>query len=152
MRIESRIPSIKNMKDWRRFAGPKKKSHWKKSRRVERVEGRLQGLFDLGAEALEEAEELRYQLLTANAGTLAYAQEEGADLAVLIVQVFETKETERKKLNRNDADYRAFVDRLRNLNPDAGNCGGLEGPFNIPGAGRYDRPVELLFGKVVTIC
>ena len=55
---------------------------------------------------------LRYQLLSALAGTLADAREQGAATAVLLVHEFDTDKTTEKLHARNAADLEAFVGRL----------------------------------------
>ena len=55
---------------------------------------------------------IRYQLLSALAGTLADAREQGAATAVLLVHEFDTDKTTKKLHERNAADLDAFVGRL----------------------------------------
>ena len=55
---------------------------------------------------------LRYQLLSALAGTLADAREGGATTAVLLVHEFDTDKTIERLHARNAADLDAFVGRL----------------------------------------
>lgn len=121
------------------------------SRAVDRIENLCKGLFGIETDLLDEVASLRYQLLTATAGTLAYANEEGASVAVLLVHVFKTHATSDDKLLRNDTDYTEFLRRLHKTDPEAGKSGDLEGPFHLPGNDLYKDPVPLYVGKVVTV-
>ena len=58
-----------------------------------------------------KAATLRYQLLTAAAGTLAYAGQVGASTAVMLVHEFVTDKTTDKH-SQNEADYAAFLHRV----------------------------------------
>ncbi len=75
---------------------------------------------------------LRYQLLTAAAGSLAYAAAQCATAAVMVVHEFETSETRAELHARNGADYNAFLLRLGCL-PGATLAPGLCGPVMVPG-------------------
>jgi hypothetical protein len=91
---------------------------------------------------------LRYQLLTAAAGTLAFAEQIRASRAVLLVHEFASSETDDKLHRRNDRDLRNFVRRLsagtvREVPPDV-----LAGPFRVPERPLFSAPAELYIGKV----
>jgi len=121
-----------------------------RSNKKRRIDGLLEGILGLDTCSPETVAKLRYQLLTAAAGTLAYAQAERADLAVLIVHVFRTKKTTDAKIEKNNKDYEAFLQSLKAVDTDAGTCGDFQGPFVLPGGDRYDNPTPLLVGKVET--
>lgn len=92
---------------------------------------------------------MRYQLMTAAAGTLAMAQRHGAGRAVLVVHEFRSEETSLAKLNANAKDLDAFVKRLSRgevkvVTPDV-----LHGPFAVPGAPLFATPAALYVGKVL---
>jgi hypothetical protein len=91
---------------------------------------------------------LRYQLLTALAGTLAYAQQSDAKIAVLVVHEFVTSMTSAENHRKNARDYAAFLERLR-VSADERRQE-LLGPVAIPGAPLFGSPATLLIGKVVT--
>jgi hypothetical protein len=82
------------------------------SRGIQRVEELVQSLFRRRLKGHPHVADLRYQLLTAAAGTLAYAVKESVSIAVLILHEFVTEETNDDNLARNDRDYRDFVYRL----------------------------------------
>ena len=92
---------------------------------------------------------LRYQLLTAVAGTLAYAEMLNAHRGVLVVHEFHTAHTSSRLLAGNAADLDRFVARLsqgavRSIEP-----GVLAGPFNVPGEPLFPCQVSLYIGKAV---
>ena len=120
-----------------------------RSRGVQRVQDLVRAILPPHSNGLPRVGELRYQLLTAAAGTLAYAAQEKASLAVLIVHEFITDNTrdERRALNAADLDH--FVQRL------AGNATAtigydlLMGPFSVPETSPF-RGTALLVGKVAS--
>lgn len=84
-----------------------------RSRGVRRVEDLVRALLPPRSKGLPHVCDLRYQLLTAVAGTLAYAAMEGASLAVLIVHEFLTDKTSDKRHAENAADYGALPAPVR---------------------------------------
>jgi hypothetical protein len=119
------------------------------SKGVERVEGLSRSLFQPGGKP--RIADLRYQLLTAAAGTIAYAIASEASLAVLIVHEFVTSKTSDANHARNGEDYRAFLARLRCGSTAASKqSGGLEGPFQVPGKPLFEKAPPLLVGKITT--
>lgn len=121
-----------------------------KSNKLQRGKNLLASILGVEGEAPEDVLNLRYQLFTATAGTLAYAKESGADVAVLLVHVFQTSATDDKKLRSNDDDFNAFLDHLRSCQPEAGQCGQLAGPFHFPESDYISYSIPLYIGKVVT--
>lgn len=91
---------------------------------------------------------LRYQLLAAVAGTLAFAARNDAPLAALVVHEFVTDRTRDARHHANAADLREFIERLGASSSSAGPW--LVGPISIPGAPLFRPGAELLIGKVVT--
>ncbi|HEY0277692.1 MAG TPA: hypothetical protein VGC32_05445 [Solirubrobacterales bacterium] len=107
----------------------------------DRIEGLVAALGPAGSTEKEVAD-LRYQLFTAAAGTLAAAAEHGADQAVLCVQVFATEKTDPAKRDANAADLRAFVKTVLGLEP--GNDGSwIAGPAFVPGKGLIPSTIPL---------
>lgn len=94
---------------------------------------------------------LRYQLLTAAAGTVLQAVRDGADRAVLIVHEFRSDEVDPRKLQANDNDLRAFLQTLSDGAAELQN-GKLVGPWRMKVEGASPAHVDLLIGKVVTVC
>ena len=121
-----------------------------KSKRRERISQLTEAIFGTSGGTSPEELLLRYQLLTAVAGAVAYASEHKADIAVLVVHVFEPEGKKTKASERNDRDWAEFLAQLsRSCNtPLKGE--GLEGPFLLPGGGRLEKGMPLLIGKVVT--
>lgn len=93
--------------------------------------------------------ELRYQLLTGTAGTLAHARSSGAKAAVFVVHEFVTSLTARRNLDRNQTDLDAFVHRLSGGRVTSVASGKLVGPFRVPGAPLFESPADLYIGKAV---
>jgi hypothetical protein len=101
------------------------------------------------AKGAPKAVDLRYQLLTATAGSLAYAVKEGADAALLLVHEFVTDRTNDARHTVNSRDLAAFVQRLT-ATADAPTLTApwLLGPFNVPS--KSWETVPLFIGKVET--
>ena len=88
-------------------------------------------------------------MLTATAGTLAYAALEHAPLAVLVVHEFVTNKTDDKRHAANFVDYRSFLQRLAAKAAFTDNIQPLLGPFALPESSAF-REIQLFVGKVVT--
>jgi hypothetical protein len=121
-----------------------------KSRGIARIEGLVKALFHPHIQGMPKLTDIRYQLITATAGTLAYALQNGANLAVLIVHEFITAKTQDERHAINRADYSAFLHRLSGEKALADNPVGLLGPFKVPGKPLFESTPELFVGKVVT--
>lgn len=120
-----------------------------RSRGVRRVEDLVRALLPPRSKGLTHVCDLRYQLLTAVAGTLAYAAIQDAPLAVLIVHEFITGKTSDKRHAENAADYERFLHRFAG-NPLSGDAPHSSvGPFAVPGASPF-RGTPLLIGKIVS--
>lgn len=104
------------------------------------------------SEGLPHVDDLCYQLLTAAAGTLAYARENQADIAVLVIHEFLTARTDDAKHARNDMAYRDFTSRLSGVCRYDTNMVGILGPFLVPGLPLFSRVPPLLIGKAITDC
>lgn len=92
---------------------------------------------------------MRYQLLTATAGTLAMAGLHHATRAVLIVHEFQSEQTSRTKLKVNSRDLDAFVNRLSRGEVKSVKPAELYGPFTVPGGDLFAAPASLYVGKAV---
>ena len=128
-----------------------------RSRGVRRIEELVRAVLPPRAAGAAAVTELRYQLLTAVAGSIAFAAGAGrgggapAQVAVMIVHEFETRETRAERLQRNDADFRAFLGRLGVAGRE-GTEAALYGPIAVPGESLWDAPARLYVGKVRTRC
>jgi hypothetical protein len=122
------------------------------SRGVQRVEDLVRAQFKPRAAGQPPVGKLRYQLLTAVAGTLAYAIAEHADTAVLVVHEFLTNKTKDHLHARNAKDYDAFLTRLGAAETVDAKRFSLAGPFLVPGAPIFHGTPALMIGKVTTNC
>ena len=117
--------------------------HNARSRGVRRVEDLVRGLLPSRTKGLPHVGVLRYQLLTAVAGTLAYAAMEEASLAVLIIHEFVTDKTRDKRHAKNAEDYNRFLHRFTGKAISSDAAHGLVGPIALPNASPF-RGVPLL--------
>ena len=92
---------------------------------------------------------LRYQLLTAVAGSLAWARQREAPRAVLVIHEFHTSQTSARKLQGNALDLDLFVTRLTAGTVRGLAVGSLVGPIRVPGDPLFDKPADLYLGKIV---
>ena len=112
------------------------------SKGVERIR-QLAAVFGLDLEQRETLD-LRYQLLTLTAATLAEARRQFADRAVIIVQEFVTPITNAENRARNARDLEEF---LRTV---LGHAGGI-GPDTIAGPFAGDGLCRLHVAKAQTV-
>jgi hypothetical protein len=94
----------------------------------------------------EKLGRIRYQLLTAAAGTIAFARASDATIAILIVHEFHTTRTDDALHRSNAADLDRFTRRLTAGTISQVREGKLEGP--IPISAGSAPPVYLYVGKV----
>ena len=127
----------------RRVASPR-------SRGVDRIQGLAGTLFTPNTTpGIPRVVELRYQLLTASAAALAFAQRTGADRAVVLIHEFRTALTEERNLRRNALDLTRFVRRLSGDPSQDVEPGRLYGPFTVPGPRQDGSAPGLYVGKAV---
>ena len=119
---------------------------------VGRAQDLIRALLPVRFKGLPHLGKLRYQLLTAIAGTLAYAVEHEAALGVLVVHEFDTYKTQAERHARNAADYGAFLHRLGGGSAGQQEPTGLQGPFVVPGSPLFETVPPILIGKVTTTC
>jgi len=122
------------------------------SQGVERVADLVRSLLPPHVKGQPKAGALRYQLLTAVAGSLAYARQTGASIAVMVIHEFLTDKTRDSKHAKNEQDYRAFVNRLTGVLSDAHEPTPRLGFFTVPGAPLFAGGSRLLIGKLLTDC
>jgi hypothetical protein len=120
-----------------------------RSGKVDRIVELAQSLFRPQAGNEPPVTSLRYQLLTATAGTLAHAIGIGADRAVLMVHEFVTSKTAAQLLAENHADLSRFVARLSSGSITSVETGVLYGPFALPGEPLFEKPAAFYVGKAV---
>lgn len=95
---------------------------------------------------------LRYQLLTALAGSIAFAAQHEAKHAVLIIHEFLTDLTADRKHRANGVDLDLFVRRLTAGRAQHVTPGQLMGPIRIPGSPLFSDAPDLYIGKIVSNC
>jgi hypothetical protein len=98
-----------------------------------RVEALATALLPPWREGLSHLGDLRYQLLTAIAGTLAWAREVGGSRAVFVVHEFVTDQTSDRKHDQNATDLNRFLERVSDGSITNLPDGVLVGPLNVPG-------------------
>jgi hypothetical protein len=92
--------------------------------------------------------DLRYQLLTGIAGTLAWAREIGATRAGFAVHAFVTDHSRDDKHAQNASDLNRFLERLSDGVIPTLSAGVLAGPLRVPGDKRIPS-LPLYVGKAV---
>lgn len=116
-----------------------------RSRVPERFELLCRGVLGLGPEC-DDARGVRYQLLTAVAGTLVEAEQHSADVALFIVHEFLGR-TDPAKVAANAADLDRFVTLLSRGSTEDVPPGTLVGPFSVPGNAHFGPTDRLFVGK-----
>ena len=106
-------------------------------------------LFDVRAGDEARVSELRYQLLTAMAGTLVLAKSMNATRGVVIVHEIISASCTQAKLDANHRDLGRFLGRLSKGTVTEMQSGILYGPFTVLGTPLFDAPAALYFGKAV---
>jgi hypothetical protein len=91
---------------------------------------------------------LRYQLFTAVAGTLAFAHQSSAELAVFIIHEFVTDCTRDQDHKANALDLDAFVCRLSDGAIRGLRSGEIVGPFPVAENSYWPSKPALYIGKV----
>lgn len=112
--------------------------------RIQQLVVALLGPRQNGEPALND---IRYQLLTATAGALCKAEEQGLDRAVLLIHEFVTEKTSDEKHDVNARDLNSFVARLSHGAVTSVQPEYLYGPFTVPGAPLLSTKVNLFVGK-----
>jgi hypothetical protein len=92
--------------------------------------------------------ELRYQLLTAVAGTIAEAKKQGANSAYFLVQTFVSDEINDNKHKQNQKDLNDFLSVFTKENYSKIENKDLLGPFKIETNNEYlSSDIDLWIGK-----
>jgi hypothetical protein len=132
-------------------AAERRRAAGKPSNGDERARRLAVALFGPGAASDPAVDALRYQLLTATAGALAFARQRRADVAVLVVHEFVDPagtRTRRARLAANANDLDAFVTRLSDGRCTRVVVGQHAGVFVVPGNAHIPGDIPLLLGKV----
>lgn len=114
------------------------------TRAIDRVESLSAAILPRWREGFAHLGVLRYQLLTAVAGSLAWARELSAERAVLVVHEFVTERTSDTRHAQNAADLDRFVHRLTEGAHASLAKGALIGPIMVHGNARLPRvPLDI---------
>src|SRR5674476_1645320 len=97
--------------------------------------------------SIQEFNKLRYQLLTAVAGTLSEAKKRNAKSAIFVVQTIFTNKIDPFKHQINQTDLDRFVDAISNGMFKNLKDGTLIGPMRVQGNNFIPNIVDLWIGK-----
>lgn len=120
-----------------------------RSRALNRIEDLSFSLFDKKLKGEAKVTALRYQLMTATAGTLAFAAEHGIKRAVLIIHEFITIKTSQRNLDGNAEDLAKFYQRISHQTAGQFKSGHLYGPISVPGEPLFGADSQFYIGKAV---
>jgi len=126
----------------------------RKSKKRTRVPERIEALVSMvfGSGARPDAEPwslLRYQLLTAVAGTAREAAQRKADTAVLVIHEFLTHSANARKVSDNAQDLSDFISVLFSQDNTPIQPGRLYGPSVLAANKDLSRAVNVFIGKAV---
>jgi hypothetical protein len=96
----------------------------------------------------DDLSHIRYQLITAVAGTIAEAKKQKAKTAILLIQTFITSEIDNKKHQTNQKDLDNFINVFSYSVYNSMNDGQLLGPLRIANKTEFlDSIIDLWIGK-----
>lgn len=126
-------------------AAEKAKNKNKNSKATERVKELQVALF---GELNDNQLNLRYQLLTAVAGTIAEAREQGATTAYFVVQTFVSDEVDTQKHAQNQGDLDNFLNVFTKSKKSKIGINEILGPFRVAANNEYlSDNIDLWIGK-----
>jgi hypothetical protein len=127
-------------------------SRGERSRAPERLDRLTTAFFGTTLDEDPLLAPLRYELLSALAGTLADARDQDAARAVLLVHEFETPWTDDDLHRHNAADLEAFLGRLMpGVEPVGTDSAWIAGPLAVAGDGTWlPEETEVYVAKLVT--
>lgn len=111
----------------------------------ERVLGLVEGLFGKRLGEHVGLGEVRYQLLTASAGTLVEAKAHGASSAVVLIHEF-GRPTREGALSEAQVAIAGFISAFEVEAPAAAAVGALYGPLPVRGTDRIPADIPLYIG------
>jgi hypothetical protein len=125
----------------------KRKRTDKKSRASQRIEALLHHVFGEAARP-DQAPwgDLRYQLVTAVAGTAIEAARAGAPMGIVIIHELHTSKASKRKLSKNAEALGEFLSAARIAPGDIGAANQLYGPLRVL---THDQTVEIYLGRAV---
>ena len=92
--------------------------------------------------------DLRYQLLTAVAGSIAEANKQGVRKVYFVIQTFITPGINAAKYKRNQQDLDDFINQLSKGKYKNIHTGDVLGPVKVPGTKNISNKIELYIGKI----
>lgn len=95
-----------------------------------------------------QTDQIRYQLLTAIAGTFAEAKEQNAETAIFIIQTFISKEINKDKHEQNQKDLNYFLNLISDGKYSTIKDGDLLNIGKFPGNNSGLDKIELYIGKI----
>jgi len=120
-----------------------------KSKALARIYDLSVSLFNKKLKHEAKITDLRYQLMTAVAGTLAFSVKHEINRAVLIVHEFVTDKTSQHKLEKNAEALTKFYNRIAHQTIPRFEPGILYGPISIPGEPLFEANSKFYIGKAV---
>ncbi len=144
--IESKVDeSFGDTLSKRIVAAGKKKIEKPTSKALDRISELRIALFGMEN---ENQLDLRYQLLTAVAGTIAEAKKQGATSAYFLVQTFISDEIDSNKHNQNKEDLNKFLKVFTKEKYSKIENNEILGPFKIETNNEYlSNDIDLWIGK-----
>lgn len=144
--IESKVDeSFGNTVAKQIIAADKKKLEKPKSKAVERIAELRIALF---GEINDNQLELRYQLLTAVAGTIAESKAQNSKTAYFVIQTFISDDIDPIKNSQNQKDINDFLNVLSKSSFDKMDNNTLLGPFRIQKSTEFlPNDIDLFLGK-----
>jgi hypothetical protein len=118
------------------------------TKKIIRIEQLAQSFFSKRNQNGKKIGELRYQLLTGLAGTIAYANRNNINRAVFLIHEFNTPRTVTENHKQNQIDLNNFINRLTNGEIKYFDVDILYGPLKIPGKPLFDKIPDIYIGKV----
>jgi len=116
---------------------------------IKRIEQLCDALFRPARAGEPSLGDLRYQLLTATAGSLALASRLGSQRAVMVIHEFITDQTTDAEHVKNSHDLSRFIQRLSAGGATGCPPGVLLGPLTVPGKPLFDAPARFYIGKAI---
>lgn len=129
----------------------KKIGHDHRTNRITRIQQLGRSLLPPSVPGSRRLGLLRYHLLTAVAGALAFAIDAKAGRAVFVVHEFVTDKTNDARHAANAHDLDAFITRLTAGAETCVPAGQLVGPVRVPGSPLFPSPPSLYIGKAVRV-
>jgi hypothetical protein len=120
-----------------------------KKRAIDELDVLTTALFGTTLAKTPRLGSLRYQLVSAVAGTLIEAKKAGAKRAILVIHEFRSANHKPEPFAANQRDLRAFLSRFAEGTGAKGSSW-LAGPIRVAGSGPVPDDIPLWVGKLQT--